>query len=70
MAIMHPLFSIFLQVAAEVSAPLSKTDNIVLLGDDRTTSEVTRLLSNLPPAISALTGVDLTKVRFYHILKV
>lgn len=50
------------KVAAEVSAPLAKTDEIVLLGDDRTTSEVTRLLSNMPPAIQALTGVDLTKV--------
>ena len=45
-----------------MSAPLVKTEEIVLLGDDRTTSEVCRLLSNLPPAVSALTGVDLSKV--------
>lgn len=51
------------KVAAEVSAPLAKTEEIVLLGDDRTTSEVSRLMSNLPPAVQALTGVDLTKVR-------
>lgn len=50
------------RIAAEVSAPLSKTDEIVLVGDDRTTSEVSRLISNLPPAVQALTGVDLTKV--------
>ena len=50
------------KLAAEICAPLAKTDHIVLLGDDRTTSEVTRLLSNLPPAVSALTGVDLSKV--------
>jgi flotillin len=31
-----------------------------MLGDDRTTSEVSRLLSNMPPAIQALTGVDLS----------
>merc|ERR1719445_1044799 len=49
------------QIAAEVAAPLAKTDEIVLLGgSDRTTSEVNKLVSQLPPAISALTGVDLT----------
>lgn len=50
------------KIAAEVSAPLSKVDEIVLVGDDRTTSEVSRLISNLPPAVQALTGVDLSKV--------
>lgn len=50
------------KIAAEVSAPLAKTDSIVLLGDDRTTSEVSRLMSSLPPAVQALTGVDLSKV--------
>merc|ERR1712029_769095 len=49
------------QIAAEVAAPLAKTDEIVLLGgNDRTTTEVNKLVSQLPPAISALTGVDLT----------
>ena len=46
-----------------MSAPLSKTDEIVLVGDDRTTSEVSRLVSQLPPAVQALTGVDVSKVR-------
>ena len=51
------------QIAAEVAAPLAKTDEIVLLGgSDRTTSEINRLVSQLPPAIQALTGVDLTGV--------
>ena len=62
---LHPFHSsslLSLQVAAEVSAPLSKTEEIVLLGDDRTSSEVTRLLANMPPAVQALTGVDLSKV--------
>lgn len=52
----------FLQIAAEISAPLAKTDEIVLLGDDRATSEVSRLLASMPPSIQALTGVDITKV--------
>ena len=41
---------------------MAKTDSIVLLGDDRTTSEISKLLCNLPPAIQALSGVDITKV--------
>ena len=49
------------QIAAEVAAPLAKTDEIVLLGGaDRTTTEVNKLLGQLPPAVSALTGVDLS----------
>jgi len=50
------------KIAAEVSAPLSKTDEIVMVGDDRTTSEVSRLLAAMPPSVQALTGVDLSKV--------
>merc|ERR1719209_210307 len=49
------------QIAAEVSAPLAKTDQIVLIGGgDRTTQELTKLVGTLPPAVQALTGVDLT----------
>merc|ERR1719369_1223474 len=49
------------QIAAEVAAPLAKTDEIVLIGgSDRTTDEVNKLVGSLPPAIQALTGVDLT----------
>merc|ERR1719400_2230942 len=60
-AIMSLVLEALPQIAAEVAAPLAKTDEIVLLGgSDRTTSEVNKLVSQLPPAISALTGVDLT----------
>lgn len=52
------------KIAAEVAAPLAKTDEIVLVGDDRTTSEVTRLLASMPPSVQALTGIDLTKVNW------
>merc|ERR1719233_1675791 len=49
------------QIAAEVSAPLAMTDEIVLIGgSDRTTQEINKLVGTLPPAIQALTGVDLT----------
>ena len=54
------------QIAAEVSAPLAKTDEIVLIGgQDRTTSEVSKLVGTLPPAVQALTGVDITGVGSY-----
>ena len=53
------------QIAAEVSAPLAKTDEIVLIGgSDRTTQEINKLVGTLPPAIQALTGVDLTGVGY------
>merc|ERR1712110_747443 len=49
------------QIAAEVSAPLAKTDEIVMIsGQDRTAQEVSKLCGSLPPAISALTGVDVS----------
>jgi len=60
-AIMSLVLDALPQIAAEVAAPLAKTDEIVLLGgSDSTTSEVNKLVSQLPPAVSALTGVDLT----------
>lgn len=52
-----------LKIAAEIAAPLAKTDEIVLIsGNDSTTADVARLVGQLPPAIAALTGVDLSKV--------
>ena len=59
---------LFFQIAAEVSAPLAKTDQIVLIGgSDRTTQEISKLVGTLPPAIQALTGVDLTGVSNWEI---
>merc|ERR1719420_1291256 len=60
-AIMALVLEALPQIAAEVAAPLAKTDEIVLLGGaDRTTTEVNKLLGQLPPAIQALSGVDIT----------
>lgn len=61
-AVLNLVLETLPKVAAEVAAPLSKTDEIVLVGDDRTTSEISRLVSQLPPAVQALTGVDVSKV--------
>jgi len=60
-AIMSLVLEALPQIAAEVAAPLAKTDEIVLIGgSDRTTEELSKLIGSLPPAIQALTGVDLT----------
>ena len=40
-----------------------------MIGDDRTTSELTRLLGSLPPAVQALTGTDISKVSWLSILQ-
>ena len=46
-----------------MSAPLAKTEEIVLIGGpDATTAEITRLVGQIPPAVNALTGVNLSKV--------
>ncbi|KAG8177975.1 hypothetical protein JTE90_012661 [Oedothorax gibbosus] len=62
-AIMSLVLDSLPKIAAEVAAPLAKVDEIVLMGgEDKVTAEVTRLISQLPPTVQALTGVDLTKV--------
>lgn len=59
-----------LQIASKVSAPLAKTNEIVILSGEgsRVTGEVNRLLAELPVSVSALTGVDLTKVSMLYYL--
>merc|ERR1719300_2095342 len=60
-AVMSLVLEALPQIAAEVSAPLAKTDQIVLIGGgNNTTHEVNKLMGTLPPAIQALTGVDIT----------
>lgn len=52
------------KIAAKVSAPLARTNEIVILSGDgsRVTGEVNRLLAELPVSVNALTGVDLSKM--------
>lgn len=62
-AVMALIMDALPKIAAEIVAPLSKTEEIVLLsGNSNVTAEVNRLVGQLPPAVQALTGVDLTKV--------
>merc|ERR1719166_174145 len=60
-AIMALVLEALPQIAAEVAAPLAKTDEIVLIGgNNNTTNEINKLVGTLPPAVQALTGVDIT----------
>merc|ERR1740131_421098 len=60
-AVMSLVLEALPSIAAEVAAPLAKTDEIVLVGgNNRTTDEVSKLVSTLPPAIQALTGVNIS----------
>merc|ERR1719228_879759 len=62
-AVMSLVLEALPQIAAEVSAPLSKTGEIVLIGgNDKAGQEVNKLLGTLPPAVQALTGVDVSGV--------
>ncbi|XP_023246415.1 flotillin-2-like [Copidosoma floridanum] len=63
-AILNLVLNAMPQIAAEVAAPLARTEEIVMLGgNDMTSGEITRLIGQVPPAVQALTGVDLSKVR-------
>lgn len=60
-AVMSLVLEALPSIAAEVAAPLARTDEIVLIGgNNNTTNEVNKLVGTLPPAIQALTGVDIT----------
>jgi len=62
-AIMALVLESLPSIAKQVAKPLEKIDDIVLLGGaDHTTTEITKLMSQLPPAVKALTGVDLSGV--------
>ncbi|XP_029680554.1 flotillin-2 [Formica exsecta] len=62
-AILNITLNALPKIAAEVAAPLARTEEIVLLGgSDATSGEFTRLVGQVPPAVQALTGVDLSKV--------
>ena len=65
-ALMSLILEAMPKIAAEVAAPLGKTKEIVILNEGEGGSggvgkEVTKLIGTLPPAVQALTGVNLTK---------
>ncbi|XP_057381666.1 flotillin-2-like [Daphnia carinata] len=57
------VFEALPKIAAEVAAPLAKTDEIVMLsGSSNFSNEINKFVAQVPPAIQALTGVDLSDV--------
>lgn len=58
------------ELAAKISEPLSKTEKIVIInagpgpggGASKLTSDVTQILSQLPPVVESLTGINLEKL--------
>jgi flotillin len=62
-AVMSLILESLPKIAAEVASPMSKIDEIVITsgGDGSMSSEVTKLLAQLPPSVQALTGLDLTQ---------
>jgi flotillin len=58
------------EIAAQISAPLAKTEKMVIInagngpggGASKLTGDVTTILSQLPPVLEALTGVKLEKL--------
>merc|ERR1711970_988414 len=62
-AVMSLVLEALPQIASEVCAPLSRTGEIVLIGgSNNIEQEVTKLIGTLPPAVQALTGVDVSGV--------
>ncbi|GFV86957.1 hypothetical protein TNCV_2199081 [Trichonephila clavipes] len=67
-AVMSLVLDALPKIAAEISAPLAKTEDIILIGGtDQVTTEVTKLVSQIPPSVQALTGVDLSKSSLFNV---
>ncbi|XP_077336521.1 flotillin-2 isoform X1 [Lithobates pipiens] len=52
------------EIAAKVSAPLAKVDEILILSGENSkiTGELNRLLAEVPASVQTITGVDLSKI--------
>ncbi|HEY6330484.1 MAG TPA: SPFH domain-containing protein [Blastocatellia bacterium] len=57
------------ELARAVSEPLSKTEKIVIVGNgtdgvgaSKLTADITKIISQLPPIVESLTGIDLRRV--------
>lgn len=64
-ALMALILEAMPKIAAEIAAPLERTQEIVIINDDNggsnVSKEITKLIGSLPPQVQALTGVDLSK---------
>ena len=57
-AVMSLVLEALPSIAAEVAAPLARTDEIVLIGGtNNTTNEINKLVGSLPPSIQVLSNI-------------
>lgn len=52
------------KIAGEIAAPLTKTDEIVLLSGE--TGNLSQVVSQVPPMVQAITGYEMAKVGAYR----
>jgi len=64
-AVMALVLEAMPKIASEISAPLGKTEEIIIINEDQSGNlgrDITKLMEELPQSVQALTGVDLTSV--------
>ena len=68
-ALAQMMVDVLPKMAAAVAEPLSKTDRITIVGGgdgtagaSKLTQDVTQIVSQVPPVVESLTGLDLTKM--------
>jgi flotillin len=67
-AVTEILISKLPEIAEAISAPLAKIERTIITSDDegtgaaRVTNDITQIISQLPPMIKSLTGVDVSKL--------
>ena len=52
-------------IAAAIAQPLSKTEKIVMIGDSgasKITSDITKVIAQLPETVKGITGIDITNI--------
>ena len=51
------------EISGQIAAPLAKTEEIVMLsGSSNLAGELNKLVGQVPPAIQAMTGVDISQI--------
>src|SRR6185295_13653968 len=69
-AVIEMIVRVMPEVAGRISEPLSKTEKIVIInsgsgtggGASKLTGDVTQIISQLPPVLESLTGVNFEKL--------
>ncbi len=61
-------FQVMPKIAAEIAAPLTKSNKITMISDgsgkvgpSRITTEILNIMKTIPEAVTAMTGIELNK---------